>query len=76
MNDTTVGTVGTAVIELLAEAIVEVVGRSSRKWVLLLVAFVVGAAAAAVLARRARARAGPSDGLELQGLPPTDGGTA
>ena len=73
MNDTKVGT---AVIEFFDEAIDEVVGRSSRKWALLLVAFVVGAAAVALLTRRVRARAGLCDGVEQQGVPPTDGGTA
>ena len=73
MNETTVGT---AVIELVDEALDEVVGRSSRKWALLLVAFAAGAAAAVVLARRARARAGRSNGSEQSGPPPRDGGTA
>jgi hypothetical protein len=49
----TIEQVGSAVLE---EAVDEVVGRSNKKWALVLVAFVVGGIIGAVIVKRRRDR--------------------
>ncbi len=47
--------IGSAVLE---EAVDEVVGRSNKKWALVLVAFLVGGVIGAVIVKRRREQAG------------------
>ena len=47
--------------DVLSEAVDEAVGRSSKRWALILVAFVIGAVVAQRLSVRARARRAGSE---------------
>jgi hypothetical protein len=57
-------------MEIIEEAIDELNGRSSKRWVLVLVALVVGAYLAVVLVRRARGAEVPARETSVDGDAP------